>query len=80
MPLAHSAAAGDHMGEAIAACVAVMDTAALGVIVLAAMGGLKGSRAGVPGSRHGRERLAPYRPSAPPWPRGSPFALQVLRL
>ena len=33
--LAHSAAAGDHMGEAMAACLAVMDAAALGILVRA---------------------------------------------
>lgn len=79
--LAHSAAASDHMGEAMAACMAVMDAAALGVLVLSAGRAVERVRsARIPSSWSPLERPAARRPAAPPWPRGSPFALQVLRL
>ena len=79
--LAHSAAAGDHMGDAMAACMAVMDAAALGVLALSSVRALERmASVGIPGSWTRLERPAPRRPSPPPWPRGSPSALQVLRL
>ena len=78
--LAHSAVAADHMGDAVAACIAVMEAAALGALVVAPARKLERIR-----SAHaetplcGRSDAAPGR-SGPPWARGSPFALQVLRL
>lgn len=79
--LAHSAAADDHMGEAIAACVAVMDAAALGVLaVLAGRVLERVGRGRILGPSARLDRPAARHASVPPWPRGSPFALQVLRL
>ena len=79
--LAHSAAAGDHMGDAMAACLAVMDAAALGILAVAAARVTERVRAvALPSAWTLLERAPARRPWAPPWPRGSPFALQVLRL
>ena len=79
--LAHSAAADDHMGQAMAACIAVLDAAALGTVLLSAgRAPDRGWFAGIFGTWVPLGRRAAARPSMPPWPRGSPFALQVLRL
>lgn len=79
--LAHGAAADDHMGQAMAACIAVLDAAALGTLVLSAgRAPQRGWFAGIFGDWVPLQRPAAARASMPPWPRGSPFALQVLRL
>jgi hypothetical protein len=79
--LAHSAPVADHMGEAVAVCVAVADTAGLALLTRTAARPRALGRAPGPTTA-----LAPptpratSRPSGPPWARGSPFALRVLRL
>ena len=79
--LAHSAPPGDHMGKAMTVCLAVAGTAALGVLAIGLAAGIP--RSGWP-SRLASAPLSPggcvsaVRPL--PWPRGSPVALEVLRL
>lgn len=78
--LAHSAIAADHMGDAVAACIAVMDAAALSALTLAAARNFGRARSLYVGDvLGGCGRGTPGR-AALPWPRGSPFALRVLRL
>jgi hypothetical protein len=78
--LAHGAAAADHMGDAAMICLAVADTAALGALALAApsiVGDVRRPSALRTAWRHYQRAR---RQARPPWPRGSPVALQVLRL
>lgn len=79
--LAHSAVAADHMGGALAVCIAVAETAGLALLARTTTD----VRAGplsirLPRPRDAGPRDAPARPALAPWPRGSPLALQVLRL
>jgi len=79
--LVHSAPPEDHMGKAMTVCLAVAGTAALGVLAL-------GLAAAIP--RGGGPRPSASATLCPggcvsgvrslPWPRGSPVALEVLRL
>jgi hypothetical protein len=79
--LAHSPAGADHMGEALALCLAVAETAALGALALTTAKAWVGARLWGLITVGATPRLAvPARPPLPPWPRGSPFALEVLRL
>lgn len=79
--LAHSAAASDHMGKGMAVCLALAETAALGAVALGAVAAFRRPRRlwerGPDGPRLSAGVGAPL---PLPWPRGSPFALQVLRL
>ena len=78
--LAHSAAAMDHMGDAVAVCLALAESAALGAAALGAAAASRAAGRWLAASfslmRAGGGAWRPVLPS----PRGSPFALQVLRL
>jgi hypothetical protein len=79
--VAHSPAGAEHMGEAVAVCLAVAETAALGALALTTPKAWVGARLWGLVTVGGTPRLVvPARPPLLPWPRGSPFALQVLRL
>lgn len=77
----HSAVAMDHMGEAVAICLALAETAALGTAALGA-----GAVSGGPGrwlrASTASSVSSPAAGVGPvsAWPRGSPYALNVLRL
>jgi hypothetical protein len=79
--IAHSALASDHMGSAVAICIAVAETAALALLARTTTQ-VGGAAIGIytPRPSDGRTRPAPTRAPALPWSRGSPFALQVLRM
>jgi hypothetical protein len=75
--VAHSALADDHMGDAVAACVAVAETAALGIAAAAGTARAKAPRmpsinAATPAPPAGRAPLARARAGPP--------GLQVFRL
>lgn len=79
--LAHSAAATDHMGTSMAVCLALAETAALGVVALGAVAAFRRPhRSWAVVSDEMRLRAGVPAALPLPWPRGSPFALQVLRL
>lgn len=80
--LAHSAMAAGHMGGPVAVCIAVAETAGLALLGRTTTN-LRAAAALVIRPSRPRDRgprRAAARPAGPPWPRGSPFALQVLRL
>ena len=69
------------MGEALVVCIAVAETAGLALLARSARTvaptGPTVSLQPLLGRNPG---WAPWRPAEPPWARGSPSALQVLRL
>lgn len=78
--LAHSAAAMDHMGEAMAVCLALAESAALGAAALGAAAAPRGAGRWLAGSSMLERSAGGARRPVLPSPRGSPVALQVLRL
>ena len=78
--LAHSAVAMDHMGDAMAVCLAIADTAGLGAVALGVVGARRPRRWFAVLAAHARSHDGIPARFGSPSPRGSPFALQVLRL
>ena len=77
--LAHSAMAADHMGSALAVCIAVAETAGLAVLARTTTNvgaGTLGIR--LPNPPDCGALGAPARPVVPPWPGGQPVCVAGL--